>query len=950
MYRGYLLLCILLHITLTIFSQSWEDKFNDPHVNVFELETEFYQYINQLNHEEDLAELNQFARRLSHLKKRTDENGFLTEPMSLKELELLHQRNSDFMEQNRSFIEPWTFFGPNSSPAATSRNIYWQGIGRVTSIASHPNTPNRLLAGSETGGVWISEDLGSHWFKSNQGLLAHLGIAHIKYSEENPNIVYAATGGIRLYSLGVIKSTDGGYTWQLTNFTPAIASFLRIFELAVNPNNANDVIVSTNAGTHRSYDGGSSWTLVTSLIFQDLEFSRNNFGRIFGVTYLSDNPGFYYTPTDQNNWIQAKTFSSTSAYARIGVCEADPSIVYLWEEWYDDNYDIMSKFSKSINEGLSFNNITNIPSNILTTRGYIFRSMAVDQTDPDVIFLGAVGLAKSMDGGENWSRIDCNEKSCVHVDHWDARFINNSSNLYLATDGGIWTTSDSGATWDQRNEGLEITQYYRISCSETDPYVLMAGAQDNGTMIYKNGYTFIDGGDGTQNAIDPTDKNTIYFSSQYGGFSYSYDGGKSISQAINSSITGVSGQWTTPFVIDTKNPNILYAGYDRVWKSVDKGQTWTDFDHPSICASTYSCIKDLSVSKKNPNVIYAVAQNDVYRSENGGVNWSKRNSSSIILNRIETDPNNENRLWGTRVGSILQSNDGGINWTDIKGDLPFNIEFTDIVYDENTNDHLYVGTIAAGIYFKDASMANWIPYDLNMPKVEISDLEIVESYKLLRAATYGRGIWQTFTVDYQFCEDTLLVSNIINDGVYQSKDVLLSDGKELSGENVKFNALGSIQLLPNFEVETMALFEASIDSCISLVPPAYPPGYDCQSAFEIIGNNIIKAPAPVIGNGGTNYNRHAVWYTFNVPSNGELFIDSCDEKTRLKLWKGPCDSNDPDLNTLLAEASDNCGLASIGDGSLIENFSVNAGDEILLEWDNRHSSDPFQFSFTFIAE
>jgi len=631
-------------------------------------------------------------------------------------------------------------------------------------------------------GIWISEDLGENWFQANTDIFPHLGVSHIVYSPENPNIVYAGTSGNQLSSYGIIKSTNGGYSWQLTNFTPSNFSHSFITEIIVNPENENDVIVSTNNGTYQTIDGGSQWSKISDLTFQDMHYSGINFGRIMAVSKFDDNAGFYYSPVYSGTWTRTLDFQSRSSKSRIGVSHADRNIVYLWEQ-HNEGGDYINKFYKSTDEGNSFSLLSTIPANELNSRGFGFASMAVDQWDPNVIFIGEVHLVRSLDGGMTWeNNFQDDYSTMVHVDHWDAHFFNYNNDLFLATDGGIWATDDYGESWDSRNRGLEITQYYRISTAQTHPYIVLGCSQDNGSMIYDKGWTFILGGDGMDNAIDPTDENTIYYSIQNGSFVYSYDGGKTTGSSINRTITGQTGLFVTPLALDTKNPDNLYAGYDRVWKSSDKGQTWTDFNHPSLCDLGRSCITHLDISKSNPNVIYALAGGTgIFRSSDAGENWTKMNAPFTTGNWLEIDSHNHNRLWVTKTGQIFESNDGGNTWTDIKGDLPNNIVYTAIISDEDTNDHLYVGTRAAGLYFKDASMTNWIPYDMGLPKVEISDLEIVEDYKLLRAGTYGRGIWQTYTMDYKICDDSIHIENMIDDGVYQANAIISSDGIGTSG-------------------------------------------------------------------------------------------------------------------------------------------------------------------------
>jgi len=561
------------------------------------------------------------------------------------------------MRQQQNMIEPWVLLGPQKSPAY-SHLMTSQGVGRVTSIAWHPDNENRLLAGGETGGIWISDNLGDNWYTNSSWLFPDLGIQHIVYSPSDGNIVYAGTGGGSLFSFGVLKSTDGGDTWELTNFTPSNYSHLSISDIIVHPQDANNVIVSTDYGTFQSFNGGLNWSLITELSFRHMQYSPQNVERIYAVSKKNDiDAGFYYSEINSSIWNKTFDFESKWGNSRIGVTVADPDLVYLWErnkegsQWID-------KFYKSNNEGNNFTYLSTIPPHVLGP-AWGGGSIAVDHWNPNIIFLAHTEIGKSTDGGLTWDDIP----PVVHVDHWDAHFLDNENrDLFIATDGGVWSTEDYGDTWSAHNNGLEVTQFYRISNTESNPYITLGGTQDMGTMRFDKGWTFVGGGDGMDNAIDPNDADTYYFSLQTGYFKYSYDGGQTVNNLISPSITGVKGQWVTPLILDKQNPNILYAGYDRVWKSSDKGQNWTDFNHPSLCSSTYSCITHLDISKSNPKVLYAVGDGNIFRTTDAGETWIKRNTTNVYANWLEIDPKNENRLWMTKQGDIYESTDGGVTW------------------------------------------------------------------------------------------------------------------------------------------------------------------------------------------------------------------------------------------------------------------------------------------------
>jgi len=90
----------------------------------------------------------------------------------------------------------------------------------------------------------------------------------------------------------------------------------------------------------------------------------------------------------------------------------------------------------------------------------------------------------------------------------------------------------------------------------------------------------------------------------------------------------------------------------------------------------------------------------------------------------------------------LKSINGGTSFTSFSAGLP-NIGKNVIVHQGRNDDNpLYIGT-SLGVYYKDDTMSQWEPFDINLPNVSVTDLEInLEDEKVI-AATYGRGIWQS---------------------------------------------------------------------------------------------------------------------------------------------------------------------------------------------------------------
>jgi len=262
--------------------------------------------------------------------------------------------------------------------------------------------------------------------------------------------------------------------------------------------------------------------------------------------------------------------------------------------------------------------------------------------------------------------------------------------------------------------------------------------------MVNNQWTHVLGADGMGVAIDPTNVNTLYAESQGGGMNKSTDGGLSF-HGIAPPHNG-GGSWITPYMLDPNNAQTIYAGFVNLWKSTDAGATWD-----SISAFNYvGNITALNVSSLNSNYIYAYRNDTLYKTNNGGATWSNISAglplTSATLTYIALSNTDTNHIWVSFSGytnwlKVYGSNDGGATWYNYTGNLP-NIPVNCIIYQNNSYEGLYIGT-DIGIFYKDTTLANWQPYFNGLPNVIVNDLTINYQTNKIRAATYGRGMWES---------------------------------------------------------------------------------------------------------------------------------------------------------------------------------------------------------------
>lgn len=693
----------------------------------------------------------QFKRWEYFMEPRVYPTGRLPKPNIAWEQHQLFQKKYTTKKGVNNKSANWTPLGPTNWSS-----IGWNpGIGRINCVAVDPNNSSIIYVGSPAGGCWKTTDGGASWSPMTDNL-ASLGVSGIAIDPNNSNIVYIATGdgdGYDTYSIGVLKSIDGGLTWSSTglNWTTTQARVMR--KIIVNPNNSSELIVATSNGLYQTLNGGTSWNPILTGSFRDVEYNPLNPSTIFACT----NTLYYKSTNGGNSFINITNgvpASNIVGRLAIGVTPNDTNYVYLLAS--DGSDASFYGLYRSTNAGNSFSLRTSSPNVFgYNTNGqdnggqsWYDMAVAVSPTNKNEVYTGGVNVWKSTNGG---STLNCLTQwnwptsgyGYVHADIHTLDFY--GSSLFCGSDGGIFKSTNNGNTWSDLTAGIQNSQFYRIANSVTNANIIMVGAQDNGSSLYKNNtWTHVTGGDGMECVIDYSNANIMYSTSQYGNIYKSIDGGNTFN-GITGGITE-SGAWVTPYQLHPSNSNTIIAGYENVWKSTNGGNTWNTISN----FTSGDKIKSLAVAPSNGNQIYVATNNTIYKTTNGGTNWLNISTglpvSSAAISYITVHNTNPNILWvsfsGYSTGNkVYKSTNGGSSWTNISNNLP-NIPVNCITYEYGSNEGLYVGT-DVGVYYTDNNLASWQSYMTGLPNVMVYELEIHYGSSKLRAATYGRGVWES---------------------------------------------------------------------------------------------------------------------------------------------------------------------------------------------------------------
>jgi PKD repeat protein len=643
----------------------------------------------------------------------------------------------------------WSFVGPTGAPQGG-------GAGRINVFRMDPQNPQVLYAGAPAGGLWKSTNGGVNWFCLTD-FLPVIGCSDLAIDPNNTNILYLATGdqdGGDTPSIGVLKSTDGGVTWNTTGLSYNITQSRKIARILIDPTNTATIYVGTSAGIFKTTDAGATFFQVSGAGVQDMEMKPNDPNTIYACrTSLTKttNGGATWTTITSGGLPPANTTSRMA----IAVTKDAPDNVYV-VAGNTGSYGFKGVYV-STNSGVNFTTRASSP-NLLgwdpsggdtDGQSWYDLAIAVAPYDENVVIVGGVNVWRSDDGGYNWNLnahwYGGGGAPYVHADVHGIEFYGQNGNYYVACDGGVFYTNDDGGSFADISGDMCIAQIYKLGISASDAGTIITGHQDNGTnRKVGSGYDEVLGGDGMDCFIDRTTDNNMFGSIYYGDFYRSTNGGNNFSGITN----GLSGNadWVAPWKQDPADANTLYCGYSQVFKSTDLGNSWTQLGS----FPNGSSLKEIEIAPSNTNYIYTTTGSSIFRTADGGTTWTNITGTLSPgggpISGIAINPHDEKCVWISFSGynnnnKVFWSNDAGATWVNISNGLP-NIPANCITTIPGTGNNLIFVGMDAGVYYRSDNSNGWQPYFAALPMAPISDFEYFSPTNKLRASTYGRGVWE----------------------------------------------------------------------------------------------------------------------------------------------------------------------------------------------------------------
>jgi len=687
-----------------------------------------------------------FMRWVEHWKNTTDDQGYV---ISAQELwaawELKNQAKLNNSSLNKSLPTcNWQPIGPFQNAELRST----KGRGRVNVVCVDPSNQSTIYFGAPAGGIWKSIDSGGSWTPLTD-YLPQIGVSGIAVDPKNSNIIYISTGDKDVYdsySIGVLKSINGGVNWSTTGLSNY--AYRGSGDILINPTNSEMLWCATSTGLHRTLDGGASWTnqLAGNFTQGTLRLKPND----PTVVYVSSKDKLYKS-TDSGS-----TFSNVgsglpadSGRLIFDVTAANSDFVYCLSSTTTDAF---QGIYKSTDGGTTFVK-TDLTTDIFdeSTQAWYDLAFCVSQTDANELYSGCLNVWKSTDGGATATKLNSwssYSDSFTHADIHFLQFINNK--LYCGSDGGIYVSTNGGALFTDIIGQAQISQFYKISVSKQFSSKISGGLQDNGGFAFKNNsWKSYHGGDGMDNAIDPINSEKAYGFVQYGGGLY---GSNNLGTTTPYSLytpapkvgdVSLKGNWVTPLRVNSIGE--VFSGYNDLYKLTNNStyNVWV-LRNTSPIGDAAVNLDLISIDPSNNDIMYVSKVKVLYKSTDRGITFTPIHTALSRITSITVHSSTSNIVYITTSGAsgnAFVSNNGGNDFAVIASGLP-SIGKNIIVHQgQNSLNPLYVGT-SLGVFYKDDSMGSWATFDDNLPHVSVTDLEINLVDLKIIAGTYGRGAWQ----------------------------------------------------------------------------------------------------------------------------------------------------------------------------------------------------------------
>ncbi|MFN7990047.1 MAG: PKD domain-containing protein [Thermoanaerobaculia bacterium] len=689
----------------------------------------------------------------------------------------------------------WRELGPRGASSGTA----WGSVaGRITAVALHPSNADVVLVGAATGGIWKSTD-GGRTFRPVSDTAPSLATSAIVFSPSSPDVLYAATGeadsaylerspasSLGTYlGAGLLRSVDGGETWSRVDVDlPADAVLSRVLVHPADPRRVlvaiyrrhdvaqgrtvpGGIYLSTDGGVHfaRTFEHAAS-DLAQDPSSPDVVFAA--FGVDGGCTTCSSPGGVWRSADFGLTFSPALTHASPGApfavqpgQVKLTVSRTSPAVLYASVLDGDDAH-VAAGIFRSADGGLTWEKRTApaqaCPKSADNQCSYD-HALLVHPARPDRLWLGTVNLYVSDDGAATWrTLVEVYARgSQLHPDqHAFAVPSTEPSTLWVGNDGGLYRSTDGGASFESRNDTLGLVQFNGVALHPAIPAFLMGGTQDNGNLRTLDGVSWSDrtGSDGGFVLVRQDDPAQVLAANYYAYLNYSSTTGGGFREVTSPQLMTSDGEPAEPMAFYPPAaaapgaPGTVFLGAQRLWANPSFGANpnlWAPRSAEKALAAGVVTALDVVGDGSGPAWVGG-SRGDVLFSEDGGATFARRTDglpAAIVtaVRSVSADGRTAYVAFGGYLGApsrhVFVTTDGGLAWRNVSGEIP-DVPVTALVTAPGDPCELFAAT-DAGVFRSTNGGASWVSFDAGLPNTTVTALAFRPGTRDLVAATYGRG-------------------------------------------------------------------------------------------------------------------------------------------------------------------------------------------------------------------
>jgi photosystem II stability/assembly factor-like uncharacterized protein len=682
--------------------------------------------------------------------------------------------------------------------------------GRIADLAVDPEAPNTWYVAAGSGNLWKTTNSGTT-FKPIFENYGSYSIGCVTIDPNQHNTIWVGTGeavGGRHVGFGdgIYRSDDGGKSFR----NLGLKETERIAKIVVDPRDSNVIYVAAQGplwsgggerGLYKSVDGGASWSLMLSAGeytgVTDIVMDPRDSQVLYAATHqrmrtvwalINGGPesGIHKSVDGGVTWKELRKGLPGGDKGKIGLAlePGQEDTVYATIELAGPS----GGFWRSQDAGASWSKQSDYVSG--GTGPHYYQELWADPHHANTLYQANVNLGRTEDGGSNWKSVGNRNK---HVDNHAVAFHPTDPEfLLVGCDGGLYISHDRGKTY-RFCSNLALTQFYKLDVDNDWPvYNIVGGTQDNSTQygpsrtlnrqgVRNSDWRIILGGDGHDNAIDPSDPNVIYGESQKGYIRrFNRLTGESVDVRPQPGVgeDNFRFNWDSPIFISPHNSSRVYFGSNYLHRSDDRGDSWTtvspDLSHQRDrlnlqimdrfwdlgamwdlrAMSMYGNITSITESPLVEGLLYIGTDDGrIHVSEDGGGHWRAVEKiadvpDTAFINDVKADLFDANTVYAAldnhKVGDfapyLVKSTDRGLTWTSIASDLPERHLVWRLVQDHEQAQLMFLGT-EFGIFTTLDGGEHWMQMKGGMPKIPFRDLAIQKRENDLVGASFGRSFY-----------------------------------------------------------------------------------------------------------------------------------------------------------------------------------------------------------------